>query len=915
MGQTSARWSVARASWVSGTGLAAVLVALGAAAASPVTELDWRLPRHDGWLSNRTPLPLQMTSAPRQLWRIETRTLLGELELEAVPAGKSVEIRPATMKTSASARPPEPARAGGAWGRLLPRLLRPQRVAWTEEPDGVARLQSFSYEAGPDLPKLEWESAPESTIHRPLAILVDVDGDGTLEVASAVHYRVMIHDGGTGALRAQLRYHGLRNYGYFGSFFEPGDVHPYFVVVADFSNHLDVLQFDGSKLRVVFRRDIGPRGAGGILRHDQIIRPGVDPLRDIDGDGHADLTFSFFNERGDQRWHVVSLDPMTGRKKLDLPRRFLAGILPPGPGSRRTRLLLERVSGIELSGYEGIEIVTARAGRATVRFAQRRARFARGELSELPGGAASTATGGSTAPMCGAIGAARARGCLLLRTRDGIGTARLQALIETGTGFRLGWSVALRAAIFAGAELEIGSDGRTRSLLRFVGGRNTAIQIEGATSILRRWDPTVDLAPAPLAIADVRGIQIVTEISGGLIAGYRVAPGQAPQMAWSHRGYGMTPTVGEPPGRLAAGDLAGDGRPLIVHGGRHRSGSASIVASDLDGRIRWTVRLRGFDSGRPEWNHGGLNAWTVGRFTAAGRLDVFVTARRSTMHSDVGLVLDGRDGHEVWRADAVPVPGETAFGFGGSLVATADLLGTGLDQIVSLYPVAFWVADGRTGRIVKSVSLADAGRFGGWAAYALPLLGDLRRKGGLDVLVPSSYVHAVITSDGQPVWSAPPEPGGRIDTAEIGSFLGDGVDVVRIAHRPGGGANLEVLAGDSGKRRAKMKVGDLASLSTALIADVNGDGADDLVYRAAPRTLAAVSFKEEARTLWSMVLPADPVNLIAADLDGDGNGEIVVGCADGAMLALGQSAPAAQKASGRTSKPSQVSAPLDVPTR
>jgi hypothetical protein len=892
VGRIFARSSVGRASWVSGaSGLAAALVAvgaLGAASASPVTALDWRLPRHDGRLSNRTPLPLRMVSAPRELWRIDTRTLLGELELEVASAGKSVEVRPATAVVSTATRQEKPAPAAGAWGRLLHRHQHPQRVAWTEERDGTAKLQCFSYEAGPDQPKLEWESSPEPTIQQPLVILVDVDGDGTPEVASAVHYRVMIHDGVTGSLRTQLRYHDLRNYGYFGSFLEPGDIHPYFVVVADFSNHLDVLHFDGSELRVVFRRDIGQRAAGGIYRHDEIIRPGVDPLRDIDDDNHADLTFSFFNERGDRRWHVVSLDPLTGRKKLDLPGRFLAGVLPPGPGSQRTRLLLERVSGAELSRYEGIEIVTVRKGRATVRFARGEARFARTELGELPGGAASIATGGHSAPLCGAIGPARRRACLVLRTERDVDAARLQALIEGDTRFNLGWSAALRDATFVGAELATGSDGRTRSLMRFVGGRNAAIRIAGARGVVRRWEQNVDLAPAPLAIADRRGLHIVTEVSGGLIAGYRVQPGQAPRMAWSHRGHGMTSANGEPPGRLAAGDLAGDGGPLIVHGGRDRSGSAAIMASDLDGRIRWTATLRGFDSGRPAWNHGGVTAWTVGRFTATGRHDVFVTARRSTMHSDIGLVLDGRDGHEVWRADAVPLPGQPSFGFGGSLVATADLLGTGLDQIVSLYPVVFWVADGRTGRIVKTVSLAGADRFGGWAAYAVPLLGDLRRKGRLDVVVPSSYVHAVITSDGQPVWNAPPAGGGRIDTAEIGNFLGDGVEVVRIARRPGGRPTLEVLAGNSGKLRRQLEVGDLASLATALVADVNGDGADDLVYRAASRTLAAVSFKQGARTLWSIVLPADPLNLIAADRDGDGSGELVVGCADGALVGLGR---------------------------
>jgi hypothetical protein len=72
-------------------------------------------------------------------------------------------------------------------------------------------------------------------------------------------------------------------------------------------------------------------------------------------------------------------------------------------------------------------------------------------------------------------------------------------------------------------------------------------------------------------------------------------------------------------------------------------------------------------------------------------------------------------------------------------------------------------------------------------------------------------------------------------------------------------------------------------------ADLNGDGADELVVRTAPARLGAVGWRQgKPELLWEVGLPAEAGSSIVADVDGDGKGELVVGCGDGSIVALGK---------------------------
>ena len=158
-----------------------------------------------------------------------------------------------------------------------------------------------------------WKSELIPDVFVPNVLAGDFDHDGKLEVAFTPWYDLLVLDMATGKLKDKCRFsppgaESGRAYGYLGAFDLDGDGKQEFVLLPDFENQMAVLGWRDGKLQVLWNRLI-ERGIGN---KKTLFRPGAEPVQDIDGDGKMEIVVSQFNTTGDDKWHVVALDAMTG---------------------------------------------------------------------------------------------------------------------------------------------------------------------------------------------------------------------------------------------------------------------------------------------------------------------------------------------------------------------------------------------------------------------------------------------------------------------------------------------------------------------------------------------------------------------------------------------------------------------------
>ena len=320
-------------------------------------------------------------------------------------------------------------------------------------------------------------------------------------------------------------------------------------------------------------------------------------------------------------------------------------------------------------------------------------------------------------------------------------------------------------------------------------------------------------------------------------------------------------------------ELDGDGRPEVVYADQTTSGEGEIVAADLDGKPRWRRRVAGFPGPHPPWNFGGITSWWVGRYNDTERDDIWVSARRSTMHSDEAWVLRGADGEPLWHLREVRTDqtgaGERGWGAGGSFVASADVDGDGLEDVIGLYPVNYMAARGTTGDLIHSISAASGLFAGVWAAYCQPMVADFDDDGREELLWCGPYHHGLTTLDARVLWYH----AGGAGMAGVGDVDGDGRLELGITGWEKG-EGLRCLDAATGAEKWQWPLPGNAR-TPVYSADIDGNGRDEFLF-AVEQTLYAVGDRDDAPHLtWQLDLPTRPGDLTLADVDGDGEIEIL----------------------------------------
>jgi outer membrane protein assembly factor BamB len=903
------------------------LAALACVAAPGSGESDgWPRYAHDPALTARSPLHGNI-ARPQTRWSYSVAGR--ELLVEILPTKGEHPLRFVAKDAATVSREPKVPKLGSIaldldgsgtlrpalesyherWAKILPNVKGLQRVAWshTWTDQKVCRLQLFAYDQGFDKPRVVWQTdPPEDTIFQPLNIVYDLDGDGVPEVCVAAHYRVMIFEGTTGRKETELRYHQSRAYGWFGLADVDGDGQKELITLGDFQSHIDVLNYEpkkpeGQRLSVRWRRDVEQN----IEERKKWPQIGPRPVVDVTGDARLEIVLNLFNDSGDGQWHVVVLSAATGEQLFDLPRQFVQGTADV-EADGKAELFVIGTDGVLVPAFGTIQLVDLRGGAPSVKWSQTNSAWV---CADLPGMDATWSTSASQGmrQVLLSEGGRGERPAFLVAQRKADAEAPFPTTltaVHAGKDGKLEtmWQVSglpgdlqflalapVAGGLGASLRLRVAQD--TELSLVGVGAEarvveNRPLGVTLSTPIAARLRPNGPMTVLVEGAAEQ--IVALQPPAPGILQG---AQGGAPRVVWRRPGRGM----GDGSrwlGPLAA-DLDGDGGNEVVVAGQDSSGRALLIAYCHDGSRLWQTRFDQTPGALPVWNVGALTFWWPGSFRAKGRIDLFVQTRRGLMHSDIGQLLDGRTGAIVWRQEKAIVRDQFAWGYAGIPPGVANLEGDGLDELISLYPVCFWVADGRTGRLIHGVELASRKKLPAWAAYGEPMIHRFTGKGTPEVLLDSPYILALLETNGTPMWHGLgradylPNEGNAGQTTSIKhalvDFAGDGTFQIASA---GYGDGVRAIDPRDGKVLWSLTA-PVPTCSRVVAVDIDGRKGDELLYVAGSQLIAITGDRSAGRILWEWQGPADLSLPAIADLDGGGLAQIIVQAADGTVHCVG----------------------------
>lgn len=863
---------------------------------------EWPMFRSDGVQSARAGGSGAITN-PQVTWSFDLRGWTVQLGVAGDPALTAPQRR--DVRLAGEASPPLSATQQAAWGLTQPmvdlagdgkRVPAPAYAAKVlpdvpgyQVPGTVmtdaerGRCVLYAYDGGRQ--REVWRSEEFRVYQGPHPVVVDANGDGKLEVVACPHYQIVVLDGETGEVIQQLRWHDGRNYGHFIAKDIDGDGATEFLVLADFYTHMDMVDNDGTDLKLLWRKEIELH----IENKQKILRPRWDSLQDLDGDGRFEVVTNLYNDTGDKQWHVMVYDALTGQTVCDLSGMFMSG-LEDVDGDGRVELFCCATTGLFEPTSAPLSIIALTPGQALAegaRVLQPVRRYAR------PSGAwvvaprrcplymSSLVAHGEDNIVTAPAGAgARAVYVTEPAAESGAGPV-LRRLVLRGasdagaTPFQVDDEWALTAPADCRTVRVVSHEQRPGSAAALValeafspeGLAVTTSQCRVRPVTWRRSKP-VAASWGNLVAADLDGSGQATVVSVAA-ASHVVAvtpprdPAAAPRLRWRRLG---APT-------LAAADLVGDGRRHVALLGWQPSGEGAAVVLKADGEVRWSRPMAGFPGPMEPWNYGTLTVLATGKLSGAKHDDLIVFARRSTMHSDEGFALNGPDGNLLWHRDT-SFDGHVTWEFGGTPVALTDTNGDGCDDIISLYPVNLTVVSGKDGTQLVGRSGATGEIFPGvWEAYGLPTVWDLDGDGQQELVWNSPYGLGVSDLQGNGRWCLPPADGFPI-------AAGDGTYQL-VSSREGMLRWIEPVRGDIVQTLTLP-----AQASSLAIADIDGDGIEEAVLACGKHLVAAHVKDGQPSIVWSLETPTTFSEFILADTDGDGRLEVVLLGGDGRLYGV-----------------------------
>lgn len=781
---------------------------------------------------------------------------------------------------------------------------------------GVIRL--YIYSGGTWVQ--QWQSPViPSMFGIPNLITGDFDNDGAQEIALTPWNDIYILNMATGQVERTGTFkppanQSGRGYGWFGAYDLTGDGREEFFVMGDFQDFISVVTWDAANNLVpLWNHVISPNLAGKQTAH----RPGAFPVRDVTGDGQLDVVTSIFNETGDDRWHLVIRNALTGAVTHDLVDHVVDAARDVD-GDGDYELFVRSTSGALLSPTSTLSVLDVQGAVFQTLWTQANAGFVSQDMADYPLYVNSATSTGKQDLLTGPL---TVGGDDVFFTRTildaGLNEHRIDVWQMDGAG---GFEFIGSAE---GAALDVlavrpASSGVAGALLasEVVGADAGQIAVDGFTGL-----PVYSQGSGPPRASAVVGRLdgpdsppiVVVEGGSQTINAFQPLVNGAVNPVWTRSGIGGYTGATQFTGQhehsgVALADVTGDGSLETLYAAMGESGQARLTAVDSAGAEVWHAD---FDvpGGPRVWNQPGLTLWRTGHFTTTDHEDVLVQLMRGSGGTGEFVLLDGLTGEEIWTRSYGNTPGSSPIqrNAGEAQMAVYDWDGDGLDEAVNFHPDMFYVVDG-TGVNLVDASVYNGGVFpGGSPLYGAPVVADFLNNGTDTILFAGSYSQfGLIDKNGGAVWNTPfvfdNTPGfiqgvgdvdgdGDLDLLSPGHPVSAGVDTSSKFHAYDAATGQLLWTVDL-PGRAFAPVGgayyDTPTLSVS--GDVDNDGRVESVFAIAG-TLYVVGADPGGTSgsiEWSFTPDGGALGSpIIADANGDGQLEIIVVSTSGYVYGIG----------------------------